>query len=101
MKASGVIMMYNPKGFGFILSGKIQHFFHVGNWTSMEIPKRGMVVLYEVGPSKNPRFETQAINVEPVTEESAKAAAFQSTTVATGASSTEPVTAPTDVREAK
>lgn len=76
MKSSGVITMYNTRGFGFILTGRSQIFFHIGDWSSLDLPARGMVVSYEIGPSLNPRFKSQAVNVQSITEESAKAAAF-------------------------
>jgi cold shock CspA family protein len=64
----GKIQMYNElKGFGFILQDfRNRMFFHVNQWRSNTPPQVGMVVLYDLIPSRKAGFEHQAGNVRPV-----------------------------------
>ena len=72
MKMTGIVTAYNTsRGFGFILTGKNQIFFHVCDWGSVEQPVKGIIVSYDVAPANNRKFQHQAVAVEIITAEQA------------------------------
>ncbi len=64
----GKIQVYNElKGFGFILQDfRNRMFFHVNQWKSDKPPVAGMMVTYDLIPSRKAGFQHQAGNVTPI-----------------------------------
>jgi cold shock CspA family protein len=64
----GKIQTYDElRGYGFILQNfRDRIFFHVNQWQSNTPPVAGMVVLYDLIPSRKSGFQHQAGNVRPV-----------------------------------
>jgi cold shock CspA family protein len=61
---------FELKGYGFILKDfRTRVFFHISEWKSNTPPQVGMVVLYDLVPSRKAGFEHQAGNVRPVKTE--------------------------------
>ena len=58
---------YDTKGYGFLLQDfRTRIFFHVTQWRSSTPPQEGMMVTYDLIPSRKSGFEHQAGNVTPV-----------------------------------
>jgi hypothetical protein len=67
------VSTYTSRNYGYILSGSQQYFFHLTNWISLEQPRRGLNVAFELGPSVKAGMPDQAINVTVLTAEQAAA----------------------------
>lgn len=67
---TGRVKMFNAdRGFGFLRSdhADVDQFFHITEWTEMDLPARGMRVQYTLGTDA--RGREQAKNVAPVGSE--------------------------------
>ncbi len=64
----GKIQKYDElRGFGFLLKNfRDRIFFHINQWQSDKPPVAGMMVTYDLIPSRKSGFQHQAGNVTPV-----------------------------------
>jgi cold shock CspA family protein len=70
MEMIGKVVAYNPqRGFGYVLAANGRKYFaHIRNWESVQGPRVGQEVMFEIGPGITPGRPTQAVNIRLRTE---------------------------------